>query len=191
MIAKEKEKHTVVDVAPELVSQWVQAGQVILVDVREDFEHSAERIPGAQHHPLSRFESDELREHSADKRIVFFCQKGQRSHDAARRFQSGNEPVFWMAGGIEGWRAAGLKTIRTIGPRIDVMRQTQITTGSLVLIGVLLGAFVSPWFLALSGFIGAGLVFAGASGTCGMAIMLAKLPWNRVSRGCQGTCSLS
>ena len=59
------------------------------------------------------------------------------------------------------------------------MRQVQIAAGSLVLLGVLLGAFVAPAFYALSGFVGAGLLFAGASGFCGMARLLAAMPWNR------------
>ena len=61
------------------------------------------------------------------------------------------------------------------------MRQVQITAGSLVLIGLLAGVLASPWALILSGFVGAGLVFAGASGWCGMAVLLARMPWNRVT----------
>ena len=62
------------------------------------------------------------------------------------------------------------------------MRQVQIVAGSLVLLGVVLGTTVSPLFLLLSGFVGAGLVFAGLSGWCGMAQLLALAPWNRVGR---------
>jgi hypothetical protein len=47
------------------------------------------------------------------------------------------------------------------------------------LTGVVPGAFVSHWFFALSGFVGAGLIFAGVTGICGMAMLLAKMPWNR------------
>jgi hypothetical protein len=60
------------------------------------------------------------------------------------------------------------------------MRQVQITAGSLVALGTALGWFVSPWFLILSGFVGCGLMFAGLSGWCGMAMMLGRMPWNRV-----------
>ena len=62
---------------------------------------------------------------------------------------------------------------------IDIMRQVQIGAGSLVLIGVALGALVAPGFYALSAFVGAGLLFAGATGFCGMAHLLARMPWNR------------
>jgi hypothetical protein len=59
------------------------------------------------------------------------------------------------------------------------MRQVQIAAGSMVVLGVLLGAFVTPGFYLLSGFVGAGLVFAGVTGTCGLARVLRMMPWNR------------
>jgi predicted branched-subunit amino acid permease len=59
------------------------------------------------------------------------------------------------------------------------MRQVQIGAGSLVLIGIILGTLVAPGFYALSAFVGAGLVFAGTTGFCGMAHLLARMPWNR------------
>jgi len=59
------------------------------------------------------------------------------------------------------------------------MRQVQIVAGSLALTGALLAWLVSPWFIALSGFVGAGLLFAGITDTCMMALLLAKLPYNR------------
>jgi hypothetical protein len=55
----------------------------------------------------------------------------------------------------------------------------QLIAGSMVLTGVVLGTLVNPWWLALSAFFGAGLTFAGATGTCGLAVVLLKMPWNR------------
>ena len=63
--------------------------------------------------------------------------------------------------------------------RSNLMRQVQITAGALVLAGVLLGAYVAPGWYGLSAFFGAGLVFAGVTGWCGMAKLLAVMPWNR------------
>lgn len=88
-----------------------------------------------------------------------------------------------MAGGLEAWKAAGLETRVDRSAPIDVMRQTQITIGTIVLAGVLLGTLISPWFLILSGFMGAGLVFAGSTGWCGMAMLMARMPWNRGGAG--------
>ncbi|MCA9242720.1 MAG: rhodanese-like domain-containing protein [Phycisphaerales bacterium] len=185
MTAIAEKTGTVTQVAPEMLAKWLANGDVALVDVREDFEYAAEWIPGAQHHALSEFEADAVRAQSAGCRVVFYCRSGKRATEAAQRFQAGSEAVFCLAGGIEGWKNAGREVKRSASaPRIDVMRQTQMVIGAFVLTGVLLGAFVSPWFLIISGFMGAGLIFAGASGTCGMAMMLARMPWNRVAASC-------
>ncbi len=171
-------------VTPDVLAKWRDAGDAALIDVREDFERAAEWIPGATQIPLGELDADAIRERHHDQRVVFYCRSGKRSLDAARRYQHDDKPAFYLAGGIEAWKAARLPVERGIGAgRMDVMRQTQIVIGTFVLTGVLLGAFVSPWFLILSGFMGAGLIFAGASGSCGMALMIAKLPWNRVA-GC-------
>ena len=60
-----------------------------------------------------------------------------------------------------------------------MFRQVQIVAGSLVFLGTSLGVLISPWFLMLSGFVGMGLVFSGVTNTCGMAMLLAKLPYNQ------------
>lgn len=170
----------VVDVSPAQLRDWQQKGEAVIVDVREPFEYGEERIDGAELHPLSAFDSAALRAKYADRKLVFQCRSGRRSLDAAERYRSGDGAVYHLAGGIEGWKAAGQPVEKPAGaPKIGVMRQVQITAGSLVLIGVLLGAFVNEWFLVLSGFVGAGLVFSGASGWCGMAMLLGKMPWNR------------
>jgi rhodanese-related sulfurtransferase len=84
-----------------------------------------------------------------------------------------------LEGGIEGWKQAGLPAVLDKSRPIEINRQVMIAAGSLVLIGVLLGAIVRPEFYALSGLIGAGLVFAGVSGFCGMTKLLELMPWNR------------
>lgn len=175
----------VTDISPSQLRQWQQAGEAVIIDVREPFEYAQERIDGAELHPLSAFDANAIREKHGDRKLVFQCRSGRRSLDAAERYaQCGGAP-YHLAGGIEAWKTSGQPVEKPKGaPKIGVMRQVQMTAGSLVLIGVLLGAFVSPWFLILSGFVGAGLVFAGASGWCGMAMLLAKMPWNRASASC-------
>lgn len=170
------------DVAPELLEQWLRSGDAVLIDVREDFEHAAERIPQAEHVPLKTLDPDALRARHPDKRVVFHCRTGKRSAEAARRFARADEPAFHLTGGIEAWKAADRPVERSAAaPRIDVMRQVQIVAGSLVVLGVTLGVLASPWFLALGAFVGCGLVFAGLTGWCGMAKLLARMPWNRAS----------
>ncbi len=170
----------VIDLEPEMLEQRIRDGEVVVVDVREDFEHATERIDGAHHLPLGRITREQVRQICGDKPVVFQCRTGKRSVDAALKFGEPGEQVFHLAGGIEAWKNKGLPTIRNASaPKLDVMRQVQITAGSLVVLGVLLGAFVSPWFLILSGFVGSGLMFAGLTGWCGMALLLAKMPWNK------------
>jgi rhodanese-related sulfurtransferase len=115
-----------------------------------------------------------------DKKLVLHCHTGKRSEQAGRRLlEAGYAEVYHLRGGLESWQAAGYDTERSARAPMALNRQVQITAGTLILLGTLLGAFVSPWFLFLSGFVGAGLVFAGLSNTCGMAILLAKLPYNQ------------
>jgi rhodanese-related sulfurtransferase len=86
-------------------------------------------------------------------------------------------------GGIEAWKKAGLPVLRDARQPMEMQRQVQITAGTLVLLGVVLGHFASPAFYAISAFVGAGLTFAGISGWCGMAKLLALMPWNRSTTG--------
>ncbi|MFG0259605.1 MAG: rhodanese-like domain-containing protein [Phycisphaerales bacterium JB041] len=181
-MAGTQQQGKVTNVAPEELARWLDDGGTVLIDVREPFEHAEERIAQACHEPLSRFDPEAVRAAHPDSRVVFHCRSGKRSADAAGRFAREGETTFHLEGGIEAWKAAGRPTVRPAkAPRIPVMRQVQITAGSLVTVGVVLGAFVSPWFLLLSAFVGCGLVFAGLSGWCGMAMLLGKMPWNRVS----------
>lgn len=179
------------DVAPDLLASWMAAGDTLVVDVREDYEHAEERIEGAVLRPLSVFDAEALRREAGTKRVVFHCRSGKRSLDAAERYRQNGEATFHLAGGIEGWKSAGKPVTRpATAPRLPIMRQVQITAGALVAIGVALGVMASPWFLGLSGFVGCGLMFAGISGWCGMAKLLAVMPWNKSLRqaGAPASC---
>lgn len=172
------------DLSPDLLEEWLRDPDTVLIDVREDFEHASERIAGARLVPLGTVDPEALLGQHPGKRIVFHCRSGKRSGEAAQKLANAGSHAFHLAGGIEAWKAAGKPISKPQGgPQIDVMRQVQITAGSLVLTGVVLGVTVSPWFLILSGFVGAGLIFAGASGFCGMAKVLAVMPWNRADPG--------
>lgn len=86
---------------------------------------------------------------------------------------------YILEGGIDAWKKAGLPVAFDRKAPIPTMRQVQIVAGSLVVLGTVLGATVAPAFYALSAFVGAGLVFAGVTGFCGMERVLALMPWNR------------
>jgi len=91
---------------------------------------------------------------------------------------AGWDRVINVEGGTQAWDQAGLPVVR--GKKtISLERQVRIAAGTLVLVGSLLGAFVSPWWIGLAAFVGAGLVFAGITDTCGMGLLLARMPWNQ------------
>ena len=168
---------------PQTLRDLLDRSEAVLIDVREPFEHASERIEPSHLSPLNRFDASDIRARCGERRVVFYCHSGVRSSRAARRFAAGDEQTFHLAGGILAWKDAGLATVRSAGaPRIEIMRQVQIVAGSLVLAGVLGGTFVTPWLYALSGFVGAGLIFAGISGWCGMAKLLARMPWNQIAQ---------
>jgi len=175
----------VVGVPPAEVERMLGAGEAVLVDVRMPFEHTEERIAGSRLEPLSGFDPEKVRGEHGDRTVVFMCRTGKRSAVAARRFAGATgDRGLHLAGGIVAWRAERLPVIHpALATRLPVMRQVQIAAGSLVAVGVALGVLVSPWLLALPAFAGCGLVFAGATGWCGMAKLLAAMPWNRVGAG--------
>lgn len=185
MSAEAKSDGASTEVEPKAVADWLSSGRAVLVDVRELDEFARERIEGARLVPLSRFDCGRIGA-SPDSVVVVHCRSGRRGLEAvARARAAGWTRVHNLKGGIEAWKEAGLPVVRTRAP-IPIMRQVQIVVGSVVLAGSVLAWLVSPWFLVLTGFMGAGLVFAGASGTCGMAAVLSRMPWNRALRACEG-----
>ena len=166
-------------IEPTSLKNLLDKQKVLLVDVREAGEHRREQIPGSILVPLSDFDPKKIPDETA-KQLVLHCQTGIRSAQAAQKlFVAGHSQVTHLQGGLNAWKAAGNETIISRSAPISIMRQVQIVAGSLVLSGVLLGTFVSPIWYILSGFVGAGLTFAGITNTCAMGLLLAKLPYNQ------------
>lgn len=162
------------------LKQWLDQGRVNLIDVREPSEYAEERIPGAINMPLSTFDPTQVPTSTPEQPVVMQCRMGSRSIRAScQLLDTGWPEVLNLKGGIEAWKSAQLPVTRTQNAPISLMRQVQIAAGSLVVFGTLMGALVNPWWLLLSGFVGSGLVFAGVTNTCGMALLLARMPWNR------------
>jgi rhodanese-related sulfurtransferase len=166
-------------ISPERAADLVRGGAT-LIDIREADEFARERIPGARHHALSRIGNGDV-VRPGDDVLVFHCRSGARTKGNAARLAAATPKceTYILEGGLDAWKKAGLPVALDRSQPIDIMRQVQIVAGSLVLLGVVLGVSVAPAFYALSGFVGAGLLFAGVSGFCGMARLLAVMPWNR------------
>lgn len=168
-------------ISPTDLKNELEKQTVVLVDVREPSEHAREHIPGAILVPLSTFDPQKLPE-LRNKQLVLSCQSGNRSSQAGQKLlASGMKNVMHLQGGLNAWKQLDYPVNINKNAPISLMRQVQIVAGSLVFIGTLLGAFVSPWFLLISGFVGGGLIFAGVTNTCAMAMLLAKLPYNQRS----------
>jgi rhodanese-related sulfurtransferase len=164
---------------PQTVAERLNAGSTILVDVREADEFARRHVPGALSRPLSDFRAAHLLIEPG-KDVVFTCRSGMRTQAHCRDLAAAVEgQAFVLDGGVDAWTAAGLPLEEDRKAPLEIMRQVQIAAGLLILIGVGLGVFVAPAFLALSAFVGAGLTFAGATGFCGMARLLALAPWNQ------------
>jgi rhodanese-related sulfurtransferase len=150
-----------------------------LVDVREYAEFAGGRVSGAKLVPLSEIEKrhSEL-DHSHT--VYVMCRSGRRSVEAQKRLRSlGFKNVVNVRGGIEAWKQEDLPLERDAKAPWALERQVRFAAGLLVLAGVLLSVFVNAYFVWIAGFVGAGLAFAGATDWCGMAMLLAKMPWNR------------
>lgn len=153
--------------------------QVLLIDVREPVEHRGEFIDGACLIPLGEISIDKLP--STKRPIVIHCRSGKRSADACAKLLAINASldVASLEGGIVAWSQAGFNVKKSGSTILPLDRQTQIAAGFIAFSGTILGALINPTFYILPGFIGAGLMFAGLTGWCGMAKLLAKMPWNR------------
>ena len=156
-------------------AQSMIAKGAALVDIREPDEHARARIPGARSMPLARLEK--IQNVPA---VIWHCRSGMRTQaNAGALTENSGCDAYFLEGGLDAWRKAGLPVLENRHAPLEIMRQVQITAGLLVLSGVILGFAVSPAFFGLSAFVGAGLMFAGISGWCGMARLLALMPWNR------------
>ncbi|MCP4011987.1 MAG: DUF2892 domain-containing protein [Phycisphaeraceae bacterium] len=174
-----------VTIEPTEVDVMLKADAILLIDVRSSDEHRHERIPGAVCMPLDWLDPEAIERMAAGRTIVFHCRTGRRSDEAMGRL--GRElpvPVAGMRGGITAWKAEGLSVDRDPGRSLPMMRQVQIAAGAMIVAFTILAALIDPWFLLGTAFVGGGLCFAGITGTCGLAVVLGVMPWNR-----RTTCS--
>jgi rhodanese-related sulfurtransferase len=169
-------------ISPRQLHEMMQSGRRFdLIDVRTPVEFREVHSTVARNVPLDRLDAAAL----ADKPfgtaepLYLICQAGGRGMQACEKLaKAGYSNVVNVEGGSQAWVQAGLPVVRGI-KSMSLERQVRIAAGSLVLFGALLGYFAHPYWIALSGFVGAGLMFAGITDSCGMGMMLAKMPWNQ------------
>lgn len=157
----------------------VQSGEVAqVIDVRSPDEYATGHIPGAVNLPLDELEArlDDLAKTGA---VLVVCQSGQRAQMACELIGRSHPGLLRLEGGTDAWLEAGGPVVASRKVRWSLERQVRLGAGLLVLVGIALGLLVHPGWFGLAGFIGAGLTFSGLTGFCGMAKILALMPWNR------------
>jgi rhodanese-related sulfurtransferase len=171
-------------ITPRQLGDLLREGRrVDLIDVRTPIEFREVHLQAAKNVPLDRLDPKAVmaeRGHSAAQPLYVVCKSGSRGKQACEQFlAAGFTNIVNVEGGTLACVEAGL-LVKTGKKAISLERQVRIAAGSLVLTGAVLGTFVHPYWIGLSAFVGAGLVFAGVTDTCGMAIMLGRMPWNQV-----------
>jgi rhodanese-related sulfurtransferase len=182
---------SVKSISPRELQSIKAAGQCVdLIDVRTPMEFREVHADCARNVPLDTLDPAQVVQNRGEPNgqpVYMICRSGGRSKQACDRFLTAGFPeVVSVEGGTLAWIEAGLPVIR--GAKvISLERQVRIAAGLLVLVGTILG-FVHAGFLALSAFVGAGLIYAGLTDRCGMGLLLARMPWNHANRGSPGCC---
>jgi rhodanese-related sulfurtransferase len=179
-------------ITPARLGEILREGNTIdLIDVRTPVEFREVHLTVATNHPLDRLDPRALlanRKGPVDAPLYLICKGGTRGKQACEKLvAAGVANVVNVEGGTQACVEAGLPVVR--GQKgMSLERQVRIVAGTLVFTGAALGYFVDPRWVGLSAFVGAGLVFAGVTDTCGMAMMLGRMPWNQVG-GSGATCA--
>lgn len=180
-------------ITPKELSGLLSSGQQIeVLDVRTPVEFREVHLSVASNVPLDQLDPAaflQQRKGADEQPLYVVCKSGARGQKACEKFiQAGFTNVINIEGGTMACEQNGLAVVR--GKKaISLERQVRITAGFLVLLGAGLSWFVHPGFVGISAFIGAGLMFAGITDTCGMGMMLAKMPWNQCPKNAD-SCSL-
>ena len=169
--------------APETLRSWIAEHQdLVVIDVRSAAEFESLHIRGSYNVPLPLLSehTDELAARLGS-RVVLVCQSGARAEQARQRLATaGIDSAYILTGGAPGFAAAGGDVIKG-KDRWDLERQVRLAAGSLVVLGLAGGKFVSPKIRMLAGAIGTGLTFSAATNTCAMGKAISAMPWNRAA----------
>ena len=177
-------------VTPQTAFEQCRDGQKVMLDVRTDVEFAEKHLEDSRHIPLDRLK-DSISQLDPSKHHFLLCLGGKRAAKAGEILaECGFENLSVIDGGIDNWERCGLPITRPERRVLPLMRQVQLVIGVLALTFSLLAIFINPLFAILPAFLGAGLTLAGSTGWCGLALLLAKMPWNRGSGSCGASCQI-
>ncbi len=166
----------------ELGALLARDERIDLIDVRTPMEYAGAHVESARNVPLGGLDPEALKRDrvgAGESPVYVVCQSGGRARQACEKLVAAGVVAVSVEGGTPACERAGLAVVRG-KQMMSLERQVRIAAGALVATGSALSALVSPWFLIVPGFVGCGLVFAGATDWCGMGMLLTKMPWNRV-----------
>lgn len=169
-------------IEPRSLAQMLERGEPVqLIDVRSPREYEEAHVPGAINVPLEQVES-RLSDLRPGQPAVLICQSGRRADMCRTILENHRDDLIVLEGGTSAWIKEGLPIVRGTANRLPLMRQVQLVVGTAVLASTLAAYFVDPAWGFIATFMGAGLVVAGATGFCGLANLLALLPWNKAAK---------
>lgn len=184
---------TVTALEPETLRSWVSHHEdLVVLDVRSAAEFESLHIRGSYNVPLTHLaeHADQVAERLGS-RVVLACQSGARAEQARQKLAAaGLSTAYVLTGGVPGFAAVGGDVVRG-SDRWAMERQVRFAAGSLVVLGLLGGRFLSPHLRSLAGAIGAGLTFSAATNTCALSRVLAVLPWNRATNEITPTAAIA
>jgi rhodanese-related sulfurtransferase len=185
---------TIQTINSTILKSWIDNNQAILIDVREPAEFNNQHIDGANLAPLSKItinDLDKYNKNNEGKKIVIYCGKGGRGNSACEKLKAdaNNIELYNLEGGITAWIASGGEVTKKSGFFLPLDRQVQLTIGLCVFLASLASIFINTNFAYLTAFFGAGLIFAGLTGFCGLALLMAKMPWNKDKKLCKTFCA--
>jgi rhodanese-related sulfurtransferase len=175
----------------ELHSRLAAGRPARLLDVRTPGEYAAAHVPGAKLIPLDELDATAFGHEwgSDDAPVYVLCQSGGRARRAIERLErAGAQGCVLVEGGTQAWIDAGLPVNRGVSRVLPLMRQVQVTVGFLSAIGATLALTVNPRYALIPLVLGCGLLFAGLTGFCGLALLLAKMPWNKTVNNHSASC---
>lgn len=172
-------KHISVQSFKEVVKTEANNPSVDFINVCTPAEYKEKHIEGVRSVPLDEIAAH-VNEFKGKQTVYVHCRSGKRAGQAIEKLQSlgVTAELVNVEGGILAWDEAGLPT-NSLTNRMPIIRQVLLSAGLLILASFALALMVHPSFIFLAAFVGAGLTFAGATGWCGMAFVLAKMPWNK------------
>ncbi len=179
-------------IAPAGLHSLLSAGQCAeLLDVRTPAEYSSAHVPGARLIPLDRLNVEAfLKEHQPGRPLYVLCQSGGRARKAIDQLhRAGCADCVLVEGGTQAWIDAGLPVNRGASRVLPLIQQVQLVIGIVSAAGAALALAVNSWFALLPLFTGCGLLFAGLTGMCPLALLVARMPWNQSQGASPASCS--